>query len=104
MPGGGVYAQQGKERGGAGRSQHDKKGNLNRAFKKRPAGYVGLMSGVGCSGGSHTHHNYQGCRSYETPNEVGVQAKPATAMRDKEGAKWGENVEGNSRTKLHICV
>lgn len=50
------------------------------------------MSRVGCGcgggGGCQAYHNYQGCWSYEAPNEVGVQAKPATAMKgvkDKRG-------------------
>lgn len=55
------------------------------------------MSSAECGGGwCHAYHNYQRCRSYETPDEVGVQAKPATAEEEilgKDG-EWclGEEV------------
>lgn len=41
------------------------------------------MGGGGWFGGN-SYHNYQGCWSYETPDKVGVQAKPATAIK-REG-------------------
>lgn len=54
-------------------------------FKRQPAGEARLMC-------RHavvvSHHNYQGCRSYEAPDEVGVQAEPATA--GDGGGRWGE--------------
>lgn len=40
------------------------------------------MSGGG--GGCRTHHNYQGCRSDEAPDEVRVQAEPAAVGREAE--------------------
>lgn len=55
------------------------------------------MSKVGCSegwgGGYHAYHNYQGCWSYEAPDEVGVQAKPATVMGTTE-IKEGKKEDG----------
>lgn len=48
------------------------------------------MSSAECGGGwCHAYHNYQRCRSYETPDEVGVQAKPATV----EGEILGKDGE-----------
>lgn len=42
-----------------------------------------------------SHHNYQGCRSYEAPDEVGVQAEPATA-----GERDGEGREGEREGEM----
>lgn len=41
-----------------------------------------------------SHHNYQGCRSYEAPDEVGVQAEPATAG-ERRGGEGGRKRRGD---------